>query len=125
MLAIELRDHPELAGQLKVIDTLGPSSIQPVVIAAGAPSSLKRAIRDALLAMADDEEGRAGLAHGMVERFVAVSDGDYDDIRAMLEAASGELHDLALTKGRIYRRSPSRCPHLTPDFEVKPMPATM
>ena len=87
MLAIELRDHPELAGQLKVIDTLGPSSIQPVVIAAGAATSLKLDIRDALLAMANDEEGRAGLARGFVERFVSASDSGYDDIRAMLAVA--------------------------------------
>lgn len=87
VLAIELRDQPELRQQLKVIDTLGPSSIQPVVVAAGAPPSLKRDLQAALLAMAENEVGRRGLAPGFVERFVAVNDGDYDDIRMMLEAA--------------------------------------
>jgi ABC-type phosphate/phosphonate transport system substrate-binding protein len=58
-----------------------------VVIAAGAPAGLKADVHAALLAMADDEEARRSLAHGFVERFVAVTDADYDDIRAMLEAA--------------------------------------
>jgi phosphonate transport system substrate-binding protein len=87
VLAIELRDHDGLSQKLQVIDTLGPSSIQPVVIAAGAPPDLKREIQAALLAMSYDEDGRRGLAHGFVERFVTVSDGDYHDIRCMLETA--------------------------------------
>ena len=33
VLAIELRDHPELADELRVIEVLGPSTIQPVVAA--------------------------------------------------------------------------------------------
>jgi phosphonate transport system substrate-binding protein len=87
VLAVELRDHPELAPQVKVIDTLGPAAIQPVVSASGAPAGLQAGVRAALLAMADDEEGRHGLAHGFVERFVAVADADYDDIRSMVKAA--------------------------------------
>ncbi|HEX9118653.1 MAG TPA: PhnD/SsuA/transferrin family substrate-binding protein [Anaerolineae bacterium] len=87
VLAVELRDHPDLAPQLKIIEALGPASIQPVVIASAAPAGLKADVRAALLAMADDEEGRRGLAQGFVERFVAVADTDYDDIRAMLATA--------------------------------------
>lgn len=87
VLAIELRDHDELSQELQVIDTFGPSSIQPVVIATGVPLDLKRDIQAALLAMDRDEDGRRGLAHGFVERFVPVTDGDYDDIRSMLQAA--------------------------------------
>lgn len=87
VLAIELRDHPELAQQLKVIDALGPAAIQPVVIRSELPASLKADVRDALLAMPDDTSGRQHLAQGFVERFAAVTDADYDGIRAMLEAA--------------------------------------
>ena len=87
VLAVELRDHPELSTQLKVIDSLGPASIQPVVIGAQAPPGLKRDVQAALLAMTGDEEERRALARGLIERFVAVGDADYDDIRAMLATA--------------------------------------
>jgi len=92
---VELRDHPELAPQLKVIDALGPASIQPVVIASSAPAGLKHDVQTALLAMAGDEEGRRGLTHGFVKRFVAVTDADYDDIRSMLKAAEA-AHSMVL-----------------------------
>jgi phosphonate transport system substrate-binding protein len=90
VLAIELRDHPELASQLKIIDVLGPAAIQPVVMLNAAPDSLKADVQAALLAMADDPASRSQLAHGFVERFAAVSDADYDGIRAMLAAAEAE-----------------------------------
>jgi phosphonate transport system substrate-binding protein len=87
VLAIELRDQPELAAQVRVIDVLGPATIQPVVAGRHLPDDLQAAIRAALLAMTDDAEARAWLARGFVERFVAVADADYDDIRGMVAAA--------------------------------------
>jgi phosphonate transport system substrate-binding protein len=87
VLAVELRDHPELGTQLRVIDTLGPAGIQPVVAASRLPDELKGAITAALLAMGDDPEARARLAYGFIERFVPVADENYDDVRAMLVAA--------------------------------------
>ncbi len=41
VLAIEMRDHPELAEQLKVIDALGPSTIQPVAVSNLPPAHLR------------------------------------------------------------------------------------
>src|SRR5215207_1513739 len=87
VLAIELRDDPGLASELSVIEVLGPSTIQPVVAARHLPVDVKVALRTALLRMGDDPAGRAALAKGFVERFVPVTDGDYDDIRMMLVAA--------------------------------------
>lgn len=87
VLAIELRDHPELAGQLRVIETFGPSSIQPVVAARQLPGHLKGEIRAALLAMGDNPATREQLARGLIDRFVPVADARYDDIREMLAAA--------------------------------------
>ena len=46
VLEIELRRHPNLAEQLKVVDELGPSTIQPVVAAARLPSTLREELRD-------------------------------------------------------------------------------
>jgi phosphonate transport system substrate-binding protein len=89
VLAVELRDQPELAAQVRVIDVLGPASIQPVVAGRHVPDDLQAAIQAALLGMADDADAdRAVLARGFVERFVAVADGDYDDIREMVAAAA-------------------------------------
>jgi phosphonate transport system substrate-binding protein len=87
VLAIELRDHPDLAPQLRVIDVLGPSPIQPVVVARQAPNSLKVDLEAILLAMGEDTAAQQRLAHGFVERFASVVDSDYDPIRTMLAAA--------------------------------------
>jgi ABC-type phosphate/phosphonate transport system substrate-binding protein len=87
VLTIEFRDDPDLAQELRVIGALGPSTIQPVVAARHLPVDLKAALRAALLRMGDDPAARKELARGFVERFVPVTDGDYDDIRGMLAAA--------------------------------------
>jgi phosphonate transport system substrate-binding protein len=87
VLAIELRHLPALAAELRVIEVLGPSTIQPVVAARHLPVHLKDALRTVLLGIGDDTAARAELERGFVDRFVAVSDEDYDDIRGMLVAA--------------------------------------
>jgi phosphonate transport system substrate-binding protein len=87
VLAIALRDHPALRGQLRVIETLGPATIQPVVAARHLPPALKDALRAALLAMGSDPSQRAALDAGFIARFAAITDADYDDIRAMVAAA--------------------------------------
>ncbi len=86
MLAVELRDHPELAGQLRVIDSLGPSSIQPLAASSRLPAELKRDIQAVLAEMHQDPAGREWLDRGLIDHFETVSDADYDDIRAMLAA---------------------------------------
>ena len=86
VLEVELRDHPELSERIRVMDSLGPSSIQPVTVAKRLPEGLRREIREALLEMGDDPEGRAALELGMVRRFVPANDGSYADIRAMVDA---------------------------------------
>lgn len=88
VLMIELRERPELAEQIRVIDALGPSTIQPIVAAGRLPAALRADLRAALLALGEDAEARERLAFGFIERLAAVTDADYDDIRAML--AEGE-----------------------------------
>ncbi len=83
VLAIELRDHPGLAG-LRVVGSFGPSTIQPVVAARRLPSRLKDEVRELLVTLADDPAARPLLDYGVVERFAPVDDAAYDDIRAML-----------------------------------------
>jgi phosphonate transport system substrate-binding protein len=84
VLAIELRDHPRLAGGLRVIGCFGPSTIQPVVAASSLPTRLKDQVRELLVELADDPTARPVLDYGLVDRFTPVDDAAYDDIRAML-----------------------------------------
>jgi len=84
VLAIELRDQAELGRQIKLIDALGPSTIQPIVAAGRLPAALRADLRAALLALADEPGAREQLGFGFVDRLAAVTDADYDDIRAML-----------------------------------------
>lgn len=88
VLALALRDDPTLAWELRVIDSLGPSTIQPVVAAERLPVTLRDGIRRALLGTADDPRARGWLARGLIDRFVAVDDASYDDLRRMRRACS-------------------------------------
>jgi phosphonate transport system substrate-binding protein len=88
VLAVTLRDHPELAAGLRVIDSFGPSTVQPVVVASWLPGPLKEAIRAALVGMAEGPGAAAVLARGMVERFVPMTDGSYADLRRMRDACA-------------------------------------
>lgn len=87
VLAVELREHPDLAQCIRVIDTLGPATIQPVVAARRLPEEMRDALREALVAMGADAAARERLAYGFIERFIPVTDARYDDIRAMVAAA--------------------------------------
>lgn len=86
VLAVELRDHPEFAEQLRVIEALGPSIIQPVAVSRRVPEDLREAIRGVLVMMAKEPGVRTRLAAGLVERFVPVDAGSYDEIRMMVDA---------------------------------------
>jgi phosphonate transport system substrate-binding protein len=88
VLAVALREHPHLARRLRVIETLGPSTIQPVVASRRLPELLKGQLRSLLVEMHHSQASRAALAYGCVEKFVAIKDSDYDDIRAMLDVSS-------------------------------------
>jgi ABC-type phosphate/phosphonate transport system substrate-binding protein len=94
--------HPELAPRLRVIETRGPSTIPPAVILTSVPEAVRRCLRQALLGMHADEEGRGILSAAMMARFVEIADEEYDDIRRMaVEAERVELAPLraAVTGG--------------------------
>ena len=86
VLTVELRDHPDLAQELRVIAALGPSTIQPVGVSKRFPPEFRRKVQDILVGLGDDPAFDEILAHGTVERFVEVGPSDYDDIRRMVEA---------------------------------------
>jgi ABC-type phosphate/phosphonate transport system substrate-binding protein len=84
VLAVELRDHPQLADRLRVVGSFGPSTIQPVVAASRLPDQLKDEVRELLVELGDDPSARPTLDHGFIDRFSLIDDAAYDDIRAML-----------------------------------------
>jgi phosphonate transport system substrate-binding protein len=86
VLEIELRDHSELGQAVRVVDALGPSTIQPVAVSERFGEEDREAIREALVSLHEDPDVRSGLAVGLVERFVPIGPKDYDDIRAMVAA---------------------------------------
>jgi phosphonate transport system substrate-binding protein len=79
VLALELRDRPELATRLRVIESFGPSPIQPVVARRSLDAGFRQQLREILGGMTGE-----GLRQGLVERLVAITDADYDPIRTML-----------------------------------------
>jgi phosphonate transport system substrate-binding protein len=88
VLAVVLRNRPGLAGRLRVLDSVGPSTIQPFVASRRLPPALRAAMRAVLLEVGGDAAAREALAHGFVDRFAAVDDASYDDLRRMRAACA-------------------------------------
>jgi phosphonate transport system substrate-binding protein len=86
VLALAQRDNPELACGLRVIDSLGPSTIQPMVVVSWLTERLKADLRSILVELAADPAARTVLTGRLIERFVAITDADYDDLRRMRAA---------------------------------------
>ena len=79
VLAVELRDRPDLASRLRVIDSVGPSPIQPLVARRSLDAALRQQLRGILADLAGD-----GLSQGLVERLTPIKDDWYEPIRTML-----------------------------------------
>jgi phosphonate transport system substrate-binding protein len=91
VLEAELARHPELRACLKVIDTLGPSPAPPWVFGSAMPQAMRRRVRECMLRMSDDVEGRRILAGWGIARWRAVTSSDYDPIRTMTRIATGAM----------------------------------
>ncbi len=81
LLALEARANPAIA-RLRVLERLGPAPIPPVALLHGDPALAGR-LRDSLVSLDQHALGRRALELGLVERFVEVTDGDYDVVREM------------------------------------------
>lgn len=86
VLTLTLHDHPELADGLRIIDSLGPSAIQPVVVASWLEEGLKADLRSVLLEMNADPAAQTVLSGRMVQGFTPIADEDYDSLRSMRSA---------------------------------------
>jgi phosphonate transport system substrate-binding protein len=82
-----LSQRPELAREIRVIETIGPSPIPPWVISKEVPEKRRRELGTLLLDMHQDAFGRTILERGGLRRFVVTQDGDYDPIRTMARRA--------------------------------------
>ena len=87
VLELEIKNNPQIMDQLQVVAIFGPSPIPPLIIAKSVPGAIKEKLKALLLTMHNDPEGEALLKSGLIARYVAVTDEDYDPIRAMARLA--------------------------------------
>lgn len=88
--------HDPDAMNVRIIETLHPggAGAPPVVVNPNLDAALKRRIKDVLLYMHEDGEGRAILAKALVKYFAPPDDHNYDDIRHMVNSAQAAgFHD--------------------------------
>ena len=86
VLGVERLRNPELASQVRVIASFGPSTIPLVVATAGIPATVQARIGAALCELGGDPESRSLLANGLIRRFTPIEDRAYDDIRQKVAA---------------------------------------
>jgi phosphonate transport system substrate-binding protein len=89
VLAAVLRGEPALRERIRTIASIGPSPVPPIVVRRDLPQALRTQLYEALIALHEDAEGRAILASATIERFVAVTDEFYNDLRAKATRARG------------------------------------
>jgi phosphonate transport system substrate-binding protein len=75
--------EPEFTSKTMVIIKSPPYGIPPVVIPAGMAPELKEKLRNILLNMHLDAEGRSILEKVKIDRFTKIEDSAYDSIREM------------------------------------------
>jgi phosphonate transport system substrate-binding protein len=84
VLGVERLRNPDLASELRVIATLGPSTVPLAVATAGVSEEVRQQVRDALCKLGDHPDSRDVLASGLIRRFTPIDDSAYDDIRQVL-----------------------------------------
>lgn len=77
----------DAAMRVRVIESVGPSGIPPVVVRTAVPRAIRQELQHLLVTMHEDPAGRRILDQALVDRFVVVGDHDYDDIRKHRRAA--------------------------------------
>ncbi len=79
--------HLGHAEAVRVVESLGPAGICPLVASTRLDPGVRDAVREHLAAMHEDAAGREILGAALVERFAVVDDQNYDDIRTLKSAA--------------------------------------
>jgi ABC-type phosphate/phosphonate transport system substrate-binding protein len=88
VLETELLHTAELRRQLRVVTTLGPSPIPPLVVSRALSLAVRNDLRRMFLAMHHDPRGSNVLSMGRVHQYVEVMDADYDAIGRMAVAGT-------------------------------------
>lgn len=87
VLELVLQQQPQIGEQIRVIDSWGPSPMPPWLAGREMTPDLRERVRNELLQMHQNDEGRAILGQGLMLRFAQVNDDDYDAIRRMAQKA--------------------------------------
>ncbi len=82
-LSVELRRNHAFGRSVRIIDSLGPSPIQPIAVSKRLDSTLRQGIVDIFTTLHHHEDGRAALALGAVDRIVAIGSEHLDETRRM------------------------------------------
>ncbi len=77
VLLLERRRDPGLDRRVRVLESWGPSAVQPVLVRSGLDPVLKASIADTLLELHGDEKTASRLAAFGVLRFASVSEATY------------------------------------------------
>ncbi|HTR03034.1 MAG TPA: phosphate/phosphite/phosphonate ABC transporter substrate-binding protein [Thermoanaerobaculia bacterium] len=79
-LLLARRRRPDLDERLRVLETWGPSPVQPLIARSGLPAPLPARIAAALLGMGESPEASRRLREFGVLRFAPVREQDYDGL---------------------------------------------
>jgi phosphonate transport system substrate-binding protein len=88
VLECELERFPQIAGSIRVIDTLGPSPSPPWIISKRVAPRLRASLRACLAGMSADREGRTILGRWNIAALRPIADAGYDAIREMARVAA-------------------------------------
>lgn len=90
VLAMVMAQDPSLSSQLKIVESVGPSTIQPVTVSSRLSIEIRDQIGATLGSLHENPVAANALRSTQVARFVRIDPSGYDDIRAMVEAAVAE-----------------------------------
>jgi phosphonate transport system substrate-binding protein len=80
---------PTLDTQLRIIDTLGPSGIPPVVVSRNVSAFLKQELQNVLMGMHHDLLAAEALRQGLIAKFVPVTNDHYRPMYEMFKLVGG------------------------------------
>jgi phosphonate transport system substrate-binding protein len=86
-----LAQRQDVADELRVVETIGPSPIPPWVVSKEMSVDLREHIRRVLQDLHLNPLGQTALAHARLAKFIEAEDRDYDPIRRMARAAERVL----------------------------------
>jgi phosphonate transport system substrate-binding protein len=98
VLDVLLLHNPSTATQLRIVETLGPSAIPPIVVSKSLNERLTSDIQHVLFNMHRDPCAANILRQGLIDRFVPVHDTHYEQMYEMFTQVQmqNEEHALAI-----------------------------